>query len=398
MHSIEAHYPGADRLVALCDEVDGFDYSNDNFSLFEMSELDNIPQLEKFIFRFTILELNTAIKPYVIEKLFDRGYQKVIYIDPDIKIYGDLTEMVGLLDRNEILLTPHLTGLLADDKSPTELDILRSGTYNLGYVGLRQSDNTKSLVRWWQSKLYTECVVDLPRGLFVDQKWMDMVPGLFDAVYIQRHEGWNVAYWNLAHRSVASEQDKYRVNGQELVFFHFSGFNADHKTLSKHQDRFTRRSAGDAVAALCDDYADDLERYGADVCRSLPYAYGKFPDGTPIPDQARYIYRDEMDWAADTNDVWESTGAGNFMGYLNQAIELDGQEIAHITRLAYRLYRERTDLRDAFPDLRGVDSIRYAHWYVDNAGDQAGFADCFIEPVRACLRSAEPAKKKQLDC
>ena len=68
---------------------------------------------------------------------------------------------------------------------------------------------------------------------------MDMVPGLFDGVYVQRHEGWNVAYWNLAHRDVTRTVDGYKVNGQKLVFFHFSGFASDAKTLSIHQNRFS---------------------------------------------------------------------------------------------------------------------------------------------------------------
>ena len=396
MHSIEEHYPNADRVVALCDKSDGFDYSEDNFSIFALDELDNIPLFSKFLFRYTILELNTAIKPYVIEKLFDRGYDKVFYIDPDIKIYSDLTAMVNLLDQHEILLTPHLTGQLDDDKSPNELDILRSGTYNLGYVGLLQSDKTRSLVKWWQSKLYTECVVDLERGLFVDQKWMDMVPGLFGDVYIQRHEGWNVAYWNLAHRDVQKTDDGYKVNGQGLVFFHFSGFNPDLKTLSKHQNRFTRDSAGPAVARLCADYASDLDRFGAAECRNLDYAFGSFSDGTPIPDQARYIYRDEMDWEADENDLWSEEGAANFMGYLNEPVEINGQPTEYITRLAYRLYRQRQDLRDAFPDLLGIDGINYAQWYVDNATDQAGFAECFVLPMRNWLAIKTTSKKKRL--
>ena len=78
--------------------------------------------------------------------------------------------MVILLDSKESLLTPHLTGELDDEALPSELDIRRSGTYNRGYIGLRDSQSTRSLIKWWQGKLYKDCVVDLERGLFVDQK------------------------------------------------------------------------------------------------------------------------------------------------------------------------------------------------------------------------------------
>ena len=397
MESLEEHYPDADRVVALCDQQDDFDYSYDNFTIFPITRLNNIPQVKKFLFRYTILELNTAIKPYVIEKLFERGYEKVFYIDPDIKFYSDPSEMIDLLEENQVLLTPHLTGLLVDEKAPTELDILRSGTYNLGFIGLRNTENTNALVKWWQSKLYEDCVVDLNRGLFVDQKWMDLVPGLFSGVYVQRHEGWNVAYWNLAHRDVVRTVEGYKVNGQNLVFFHFSGFASNSKTLSKHQNRFSKVSAGSAVAELCKEYETDLERFGAKECKELEYAFGRFPDGTSIPDEARYIYRDEFDWQGIETHPWTHQGAKKFMRYLNEPVEIKGQRVDEVTRLAYRLYCGRQDLVDAFPDLLGVNGVAYANWYVDNASDQAGHGEHFTAPMKIWLQKNRSVKKKAIN-
>ena len=46
MHSVEQHYPEASRVVALCDRPDGFDYSRDNFEIFNLDLLDNIPSFE----------------------------------------------------------------------------------------------------------------------------------------------------------------------------------------------------------------------------------------------------------------------------------------------------------------------------------------------------------------
>ena len=97
MNSIEQHAPEADRVVGLCDKPEDFDFSQENFDILEMASLD-IPMIDKFIFRYTILELNTAIKPYIISALFQQGYDKVIYFDPDICVYDSLDGMLSLLE------------------------------------------------------------------------------------------------------------------------------------------------------------------------------------------------------------------------------------------------------------------------------------------------------------
>ena len=272
LNSVEEFYPHADLVVGLCDRRGDTDFSGDVFDVIELEELD-IRDREKFIFRYTILEINTAIKPYVIGKLFDTGYKKVIYFDPDICVYNSLEEMVSLLDTHQMLLTPHLSNLLDDGKLPDELAILTSGSYNLGYIGLKNTPEMNKFVKWWQTKLYSDCVVDLPQGLFVDQKWMDLAPGMFDGVYINRDESWNVAYWNLNHRKLVEKDSGFEVNGQPIIFFHFSGFSTGDKTLSKHQNRFTRSSAGKAVNSLCEDYSHRLDSNGLEDVINIPYHF-----------------------------------------------------------------------------------------------------------------------------
>ena len=67
-----------------------------------------------------------------------------------------------------------------------------------------------------------------------------------------RHPGYNVAHWNIAHRDVRQSEDgSWTVDGQPLVFFHFSGIDpVDPKQFSKHQNRFDMDTLGPA-AALC---------------------------------------------------------------------------------------------------------------------------------------------------
>ncbi len=94
------------------------------------------------------------------------------------------------------------------------------------------------LLDWWSERLATDCLVAPERGYFVDQRWMDLAPGLIPRLAILRDEGYNVAYWNLPSREVTRDGERYTVNGRPLRFFHFSGYDPDHPDrLSKHQDR-----------------------------------------------------------------------------------------------------------------------------------------------------------------
>lgn len=134
---------------------------------------------------------------------------------------------------------------------------------------------------WWTS----------PRALFVDQRWIDLAPGLFGDSYLIRHPGYNVAYWNLGHRHVTHAPSGWRVNGQELAFFHYSGLDPhDPRPVSRHQDRFTLSDLGEA-GALLQAYCARVLEQGEEACRHFAYAFGRLDDGTPIPDAVRSLYR-----------------------------------------------------------------------------------------------------------
>lgn len=383
--SLREHGPDCDLVLGLCDVRTAETDCPAADRIVSIDEL-GIERAGMFLYQYSILELNTAIKPYLIEKLMGLGYDKVIYFDPDIRVYRPLDDMLQLLDRHSIVLTPHLTDLLDDGRSPTELQILQAGSYNLGYIGLRACEETRKLVRWWQDKLYKHCVVDLPRNLFVDQKWMDLVPSMFDGVYINRDPGWNVAYWNLNHRKLETDAGgTIRVNGRPLTFFHFSGYSVAATTLSKHQDRFDKGSGGSPLRALCTGYEQALVRNGIERFEKLPYAFGTFIDGTPVPESARRLIRTSPRF--DGIDFLDPGQYERIHAELNRAVT-GGRGVVALTALAKSLWECRPDLREAFPAVDGADSVRYAQWLLATAGREAGFSEVHLAPVRLALAKA----------
>ena len=360
MQGVATQHPECDRFCVLVDNDPSHAAAYpDEFRVIRLEQLA-LPEPQQFIFRYTILELNTAVKPWAFAHLLDLGYSEVVYLDPDIRLYRPMTEVFALLaGEADIVITPHLLAPMTDTKHPTELDIRRAGTYNFGFCALASGTSTRDFLSWWQAKLVHGCVVDLAAGVFVDQSWIDLVPGMFPRVSILRHAGYNVAYWNLAQRSIESLPTGDLVEGVPLVFFHFSGFDAEEPArFSKHQNRYTLDTLGDAKA-LAVDYANTLIENGARTVRKIPYGYGTFTDGeTVIPDEFRRAYRNDDELAALMGDdpfaspaiLWTVTPPAK-PGHLAP------------TYLMQALWNERLDLRRAFAMTDDDSVARFYDWF-----------------------------------
>lgn len=373
MASVAEHLPGTRRVVVVCDVTDELVSPDPGVEIVGVEQI-GIVAFDRMAVYYTILELNTAIKPSVFRWLLrDAAVDKVIYFDPDIQLYGSGAPLLERLDHADVVLTPHITAPLADDRHPSDLQILQSGTYNLGFLAVRRCADVQALLQWWEGKLERDCVVDIPRGLFTDQKWMDLVPAFCQRTHVERHPGWNVAYWNLMHRRVETQDSVYAVDGQPLFFFHFSGYDPRTGSISKHQDRYAMADCSPAVKLLFARYAEQLGRAGRERWAALPYAYAKLADGTTLPDCARRVLRRHVfsDGAAPVPPLRSAAGAEWLIDFLTAPVD-DRQP--PVSRLALQLYQDRQDLQDAFPDMLGSRREAYSSWFAERAGPEAGVA------------------------
>jgi hypothetical protein len=272
------HNPGGKVFVLLVDKVDGyFDPYSEKFHLVTVDEL-GYPEITQILSRYGVMEACTAVKPYFLEYLFKRyNIQKLAYFDPDILITANLDELWQSLDVYPIILIPHITEAMLplDDKNEwQEFTILRCGTYNLGFIALASSPTVVDFVKWWQERLYRTCVWEDPTNtLFLDQKWINLVPGLFDGVFILRDPAYNVAYWNLQSRSIEFTDGKFMVNGRPLKFFHFSGLDPENiEQISKYQNIFTLKTRRE-LKPIFEEYRKLLLVNGYMATKSWPYAF-----------------------------------------------------------------------------------------------------------------------------
>lgn len=277
--SLAATNPGVRFVVGLVDRLAGVVFDPDKQPPFEMLEVEalGIPNFGWMTSHYDITELNTAVKPYFID-FFLKTYpavENVIYFDPDIIVFQPLTHLLANLARHPIVVTPHITVPHTDNLSTNENDHLNTGTYNLGFIALRRSAEVTRFVAWWCEKLAYECFNDVCEGLFTDQKWINLVPIYFPETNIEKHPGYNVAYWNLHERRMSQREGTPFVNETHpLQFFHFSGYGLNQpEVLSKYQNRHTFAARPD-VAPLFAHYAARLEAnfnayYGGFLCAYL---------------------------------------------------------------------------------------------------------------------------------
>ncbi|MDI1323156.1 MAG: hypothetical protein PSV36_10435 [Algoriphagus sp.] len=182
---------------------------------------------EEMLLKYNIIEFNTSVKPFYIDFLWRKygNENAIIYLDPDILLYRPLDHVFQGLKNDSVILTPMFCEA-PQETSLDELVALRHGMFNLGFIALKYSEESLRLVLWWKERLRTHCLIDKSRGIFVDQKWMDLAPLLFDGVKILKHRGYNMAWWNFSERRLIDLGNEYAVNqnDQLLYFFHFSGF------------------------------------------------------------------------------------------------------------------------------------------------------------------------------
>jgi hypothetical protein len=264
--------------------------------------------------KYDILELNTNVKPTFMKHLFARfELDALVYLDPDIFVYAPLTPVFDAIEQGATaVLTPHMTWPVFDGKSPGEQEMLYNGTYNLGFIGVGRGTESQRLLDWWERRCLDLGFSEGRTGLFVDQKWMNLAPGLFDNIAILRDAGLNMAYWNLHERTLVETPSGFAVRNSvsgdvPLRFFHFSGIViSDPEMLSKNTDRFTLASRPD-LRSIFDNYKASVLANKIPAVESLNYGYGAFSDGTTVTRLARRIYaKHGARWAG--QDPFDATG------------------------------------------------------------------------------------------
>tara|TARA_R110000868_G_scaffold247587_2_gene503979 strand:+ start:845 stop:1750 length:906 start_codon:yes stop_codon:yes gene_type:complete len=168
--------------------------------------------------------LRWSLKPVLIRALLEK-YDKVIYLDNDLFFVGNPSFLWEDLEQSDVLLTPHHYPRSPKTNQNWLEANFKVGLYNAGFIAVNKK--AISVIDWWAECCLYRCEKSLIRGLFDDQKYLDLFPIIHPNTKVLEHRGCNVAGWNtdVCERTVNTDGTISICDKWPLIFVHFNGFS-----------------------------------------------------------------------------------------------------------------------------------------------------------------------------
>lgn len=263
---------------------------------------------KELAFMYDIIEFSTSLKPLISMKLL-KNYEKVIFLDPDTKIFSNLNCILAELESWPVVLTPHYLTPQPDTEHESDLAMMRFGSFNMGFFAVRHGEDSMKFLRWWHQRCVDFSFMESQFGLSTDQKWVSIAPCFFDFLKISFNEGLNAAPWNTFERTITrNSTGEYYVNGkQPLVFFHFSNFDhSDPQYLKKRASNESGKSYA-VLEEIGSSYSAALRLKEKEV-GNQQYAFDYMSDGSYISPTLRRAYASLRKEFPLGHDPFESRG------------------------------------------------------------------------------------------
>jgi YHS domain-containing protein len=152
---------------------------------------------------------------YVTER--ERDAEWVTYLDGDLYFFASPEVLYNELVDATVAIVPHRF-------APNLRKRHVFGTYNVGWVGVRNDPDGISVIRWWRERCIEWCYDQVDGDRYADQGYLSSFSRLSAGVRVIQHVGANLAPWNIANHRIGVDGGQVVIDGiHPLIFFHFQG-------------------------------------------------------------------------------------------------------------------------------------------------------------------------------
>jgi hypothetical protein len=166
------------------------------------------------------------MKPIFACWLLENGYDKLLYTDCDMFFVNNYHFLFTELDHHDILLTPHWKNTNPLVNEDSFLSLFTSGIFSAGFFGAGKAG--LPALQWWANACHFKMMPAIELGVHDDQRYLDIVPVIFEKTKIVRHRGCNIGAWNYEESVRTLVDGQVLINGEyPVIFIHFDEMMVD---------------------------------------------------------------------------------------------------------------------------------------------------------------------------
>lgn len=249
-------------LHILCVDKVKVNVEGRNIRIYQINEIKILSSALMVIEKYSSNKdkLRWSLKPVFLTLLLETVADKVIYLDNDIYFFGSYLFLFDLLNDYNFLLTPHYYSTNPKKEQNWFEANYRVGLYNAGFVGVEKSA-LEHLI-WWTECCAYRCEKNSLRGMFDDQKYLDLIPVINERAHIVRHKGCNVADWNRNEVPRSDRDGQLYLDGKyPLIFIHFNDTTI--RSIEQGREPLLR--------SMYEKYFSNLQKYAPSIARKKMY-------------------------------------------------------------------------------------------------------------------------------
>ncbi len=340
-------------------------------------------------------EAIALLKPRLLGHLITEGEAAVIYVDAAVHVSAPLDPVTDGLERHGAVVVPRSVRPPPDDgRRPGPADLRRAGRLGAALVAVTPWAMNAGFLPWWIARL-NEAVV-LARASCGEPsqianraltRWLDLAPSRYPELHVLTDPGCGFSHWSLHERTLEQQDDEFFVNGRRLRLTHFEGFDPARPYLFGPAGGRARTSEDEALAALCDLYAQRLIEAGWTDPRRRRDVGRRLPDGAVFDDRLSHL----LAAANATGQSFDPFDPGEYEQFLDWlAGPAPRGAYAGVNRFLWRLYCEREDLQTVYPDLDAGDADGLVGWAWVFGRVEMGIPERLLPPRPPGIRAAAP--------
>jgi hypothetical protein len=177
----------------------------------------------------------------------------IVHVDADCCFFASPAPLFDEIGDASVALSPH-------DFSPVFEELAVCGRFNAGFIYWRHDETGVRCLHDYREDCLAWCEPRVePDGRFMNQGYLVRWPDRYPGVHVIGHPGVNLAYWNIARRSLYGVW-RVMVDGVPLVCYHFSGLFLDEAGVWRNARREFGANLEFAVARIYAPFLKDVDR------------------------------------------------------------------------------------------------------------------------------------------